>query len=57
MQFAVLDQNAGSLRGWRVPRSTEANGEVLHFSTTASATSSGMKGHMGGAVRFARYGA
>ena len=31
MQLAVLDQNAGSIRGWRVPRSTEADSEVLHL--------------------------
>jgi len=31
MQFAVLDQNTGSLRSWRVPRSTEADSEVLHL--------------------------
>ena len=31
MQFAVLDQNAASLRSWRVARSTEANSEVLHL--------------------------
>src|SRR5260221_7446813 len=31
MLFAALDQNAGSFRGWRVPRSTEADSEVLHL--------------------------
>jgi hypothetical protein len=31
MQFAVLDQNAGSLRGGRIPSSGEADGELLHL--------------------------
>ena len=30
MQFAVPDQNAGSLRGGRVPSSGEADGELLY---------------------------
>jgi hypothetical protein len=31
MQFAMLDQSAGSLRGWRIPSSTEADREMLHL--------------------------
>jgi len=69
MQFAMLDQNAGSLRGWRVARSTKADSEVLHLvehgvrnifgheNILAIKCPRGRAGHMGGAVRFARYGA
>ena len=68
MHFVVLDQDAGPFAAGVSPALPKPIVKCFTLSSTASATSSGIKilaikyprwraGHLGGAVRLARYGA